>query len=198
MSSDRRNHLNDLTPRKRPVDLLDVYDRNFTALYNYCYYRLGKDHHAAEEAVQETFALAVERIGLYDPQRGDTFAWLCNLSRNVIRRERRFAQRTINLAEFWGNIDEELKSIYSRIASMPLPAEVMELQETRDLVTMAMAQLPDRYRDVLEGKYVNALPVKEIAHRLTMTPKAVESLLSRAREAFRQTFGTLVAAIECA
>jgi RNA polymerase sigma-70 factor (ECF subfamily) len=198
VSSDRGHQSGRHGRDKGAVNLLDIYDRSFTALYNYCYYRLGKDHHAAEEAVQETFALAVERVGLFNPQRGDAFAWLCSLSRNVIRRERRFAQRTINLAEFWGNIDEELKGVYSRLESMPLPAEVVEMQETRDLVTMAMAQLPGRYRDVLEGKYVNALSVKEIARRLTVTPKTVESLLTRAREAFRQTMGTMVAAIECA
>ena len=38
---------------------------------------------------------------------------------------------------------------------------------------------------MLEWKYVDGLPVQEIAQRLAIGPKAAESLLTRAREAFR-------------
>ena len=48
-----------------------------------------------------------------------------------------------------------------------------------------MDVLPTRYGDVLEWKYIDGLPVQEIARRLAIGPKAAESLLTRAREAFR-------------
>ena len=51
--------------------------------------------------------------------------------------------------------------------------------------------LPARYGDALEWKYVEGLPVVEIAARLAVSPKAAESLLTRAREAFRDAFATL-------
>jgi RNA polymerase sigma-70 factor (ECF subfamily) len=51
--------------------------------------------------------------------------------------------------------------------------------------------LPDRYSDVLEWKYVDGLSVDEIAAQLNIGVKAAESLLTRAREAFRETFSLL-------
>ena len=45
--------------------------------------------------------------------------------------------------------------------------------------------LPDDRRKVLLGKYVEGLSVEAIAIRMGRTAKAVESLLSRAREQMR-------------
>ena len=44
---------------------------------------------------------------------------------------------------------------------------------------------------MLEWKYIHGLSMQEIASRLGATAKAVESLLTRAREAFRQGFTAL-------
>ena len=52
----------------------------------------------------------------------------------------------------------------------------------------ALDHLPVHYGQVLEWKYTDGLAVKEMAERLEMTPKAVESLLTRARVAFREQF----------
>ena len=48
------------------------------------------------------------------------------------------------------------------------------------------------YGDALEWKYLEGLAVREIADRLGLTAKAAESLLARAREAFRDGFSALV------
>ena len=56
-----------------------------------------------------------------------------------------------------------------------------------------MSQLPSQYRLALEAKYVAGKSVREIARALTMTEKGVESQLSRARRAFRETFLALAA-----
>ena len=41
---------------------------------------------------------------------------------------------------------------------------------------------------MLEWKYIDSLSVNEIASRLGTTTKAAESLLTRARNAFREAF----------
>ena len=56
---------------------------------------------------------------------------------------------------------------------------------------VALDQLPQHYGNALEWKYLEGLPVKEIASRLKLSPKAAESLLTRAREAFRECFTSL-------
>jgi DNA-directed RNA polymerase specialized sigma24 family protein len=57
-------------------------------------------------------------------------------------------------------------------------------------------QLPTRYGDALEWKYGEGLSVKEIATRLGVGPKAAESLLTRARQAFRDAFATVGPSLE--
>jgi DNA-directed RNA polymerase specialized sigma24 family protein len=49
-----------------------------------------------------------------------------------------------------------------------------------------MDALPDDQRLALEWKYLDGLPVREIAHRMGRTEKAAETLLYRARNAFRE------------
>jgi RNA polymerase sigma factor (sigma-70 family) len=67
-------------------------------------------------------------------------------------------------------------------------------EETREMVNVTMSQLPPHYRQALEAKYVLGRSVREIAEALKTTEKAIESQLTRAREAFRVTFRALAAA----
>ena len=54
--------------------------------------------------------------------------------------------------------------------------------------------LPQHYADALEWKYIDEIPVQEIGVRLGLGPKAAESLLTRARRAFREAFQTMAPA----
>lgn len=56
---------------------------------------------------------------------------------------------------------------------------------------VTLDRLPGSYANALEWKYVEGLPVAEIAGRLGLSPKAAESLLTRARTAFREGFVAL-------
>src|SRR5687767_3231726 len=69
------------------------YDAHVDGLYAFVYYRVGRDASLAEDVVQNTFAVALERAGSYDPSRGSTAAWLTTLSRNVIRDQLRAHRR---------------------------------------------------------------------------------------------------------
>ena len=52
----------------------------------------------------------------------------------------------------------------------------------------ALAALPDHYEAVLRAKYLDRQTVEAIASARGDSPKAVESLLSRARQAFREAY----------
>jgi RNA polymerase sigma-70 factor (ECF subfamily) len=56
------------------------------------------------------------------------------------------------------------------------------------MVAHALAALPHHYEAVLRAKYLDGLSVQAIAESSGNSPKAVESLLSRARQAFREAF----------
>src|SRR6185312_2174034 len=51
--------------------------------------------------------------------------------------------------------DAALAQDFAAMADLPLPGEVLERAETRELVHMAIANLPDSHRVALTRKYVD-------------------------------------------
>lgn len=171
------------------------YDAHVDGLYTFVFYRVGRDASLAEDVVQETFAAALSRHADYDPARGSVGSWLTVLSRNVIRDQLRAHQRTDELAAAWERIDATLAQTFAAMAERPLPGEVLERAETRDLVHMAVAHLPEQYRTALQRKYVDGESLDALAKELGISVEATKSLLARARRAFRDTFATLSATL---
>lgn len=170
-----------------------LYDAHVDGLYAFVYYRVGRDAALAEDVVQETFAVALSRQADYDPARGSVASWLTVLSRNVIRDQLRAHRRGDDLQAAWERIDATLAQTFAAMAERPLPGEVLERAETRDLVHMAVAHLPEQYRVALTRKYVDGASLEAVAGELGISVDAAKSLLARARRAFRDTFSTLSA-----
>ena len=169
------------------------YDANVDGLYAFVFFRVGRDAALAEDVVQETFALALSRQSDYDTARGSVGSWLTVLSRNVIRDHMKAHKRSDDFAARWDRIDATLAQSFAAMAERPLPGDVLERAETRDLVHMAVAHLPDQYRTALTRKYVDGETLETLAGELGISIDATKSLLARARRAFRDTFATLSA-----
>jgi RNA polymerase sigma-70 factor (ECF subfamily) len=167
------------------------YDAHVEGLYAFVFYRVGRDQSLAEDVVQETFAIALSRKADFDPARGSVGSWLTVLSRNVIRDQMRAHKRSDDLQSAWERIDATLAQTFASMAERPLPGEVLERAETRDLVHMAVANLPDQYKTALTRKYVDGESLETLASELGISVDATKSLLARARRAFRDTFATL-------
>lgn len=176
--------------RGDPDALRRLYDLCVDGLYAFVFYRVGKDVALAEDVVQETFVLAMQRTAEFDPARGTLRSWVCQLSRNVIRGHLREQRRTEEL-DMWDRLDRALVVAFERMEKEALAHEVIERRETRDLVHMAMGHLTDAHRRVLEGKYLEDRSLTDLAAELGTTEDAVKSMLARARRAFRETFQTL-------
>jgi len=171
------------------------YDAHVDGLYAFVFYRVGRDATLAEDVVQETFAVAMSRQTDYDAARGSVGSWLTTLSRNVIRDHLRAHKRSDELQSRWERIDATLAQNFAAMAERPLPGEVLERAETRDLVHMAVAHLPEQYRTALTRKYVDGETLETLAGELGLSIDATKSLLARARRAFRDTFATLSATL---
>ncbi|MBK7534429.1 MAG: sigma-70 family RNA polymerase sigma factor [Myxococcales bacterium] len=171
--------------------LSKLYDEHVDGLYAFVFYRVGGDASLAEDVVQETFTCALRRRDEYDPARGSIASWLSTLSRNVIRDQLRAHRRGDKLAASWDQIDQSLGQIFAALAEAPLPGEVLLRHETRDLVHMAIANLPETYRTALTRKYIDGDSIEQLAASLGLTPDAAKSLLARARRAFREAFSAL-------
>ena len=70
------------------------------------------------------------------------------------------------------------------------PARQSADDERAERIAAALNTIPDRYEAVLRAKYLEGRSVADIAAESGDTAKAVESLLTRARQAFREAYGT--------
>jgi RNA polymerase sigma-70 factor (ECF subfamily) len=165
----------------------------FPRLYRFARIRLGGDDQAAEEVVQSTLIRAVRKLHTF---RGEAalFTWLCTLCRREIGvwLERTGRMREVALVEDHPAARTALAAAAS-LASADPESEASR-QELSRLVQLTLEHLPGRYGQVLEWKYIQGLSVDEIAQRLDVGYKAAESLLTRAREAFRDAFAVVAGA----
>lgn len=166
------------------------FDDYFPRLYRFALARL-LDETDAEEVVQSTLIRAIRKLAGY---RGEArlFTWLCTICRHEIAdlaKRRRRELLAVDLVEENPEIRAGLESLPASLETEP--ERRLHLQDLGRLVQVTLDHLPQHYGDALEWKYVEGLSVAEIADRLGTGPKAAESLLTRARRAFRTDFAAL-------
>lgn len=167
----------------------DLCDRHLDALYEFVHYRVGGDRHAAEELVQDTLVIALERMQSFDG-RSRMSTWLCGIAKNKLRATRR-KRRPVAMADLLADADDEIEAVLAAVDSQPLPDWALEREETRELVGATLSSLPPDYRRALLDKYVDELTVPQMAARDERSEKATESHLARARLAFTKVFQLL-------
>jgi RNA polymerase sigma-70 factor (ECF subfamily) len=150
------------------------YDEHFDRLAGYVSWRCGGLRDLTDDVLQDTWLTAVRRLRTFDPARGPFFAWLCgiaaNAARSAVRARLRRQRRTRPLAD-----------------AEP-PAATPQAADCAEAVAAALAALPDHYEAVLRAKYLDRQTVEAIAAARGESAKAVESLLTRARQAFREAY----------
>src|SRR5262249_3757301 len=155
------------------------YLESFDELERFVLWRCGGRGDAADDILQETWLTAVRRIRQFDPTRASFLAWLrgiaANLRRNQLRRDRQIASQRISA---------------NGEAVMP-DLMAADEQDRAERIAVTLDALSERHEAVLRAKYFDGLTVDEIAGSWNETPKAIESLLSRARAAFRERFERL-------
>jgi len=161
------------------------FEGHFARLYRFALPRLGGDPEAAREVVQATLGKGMRKLAHF---RGESalFTWLCQICRreavDYLRAHRRHASRVVLIDD-----QPELRAV---IESLEAPDEYDLVKtygraEVGRLVQAVLDRLPARYGDALEWKYVEGHTVQEIGERLGIGHAAAQSLLARARIAFR-------------
>lgn len=163
----------------------ELFDRFFPRLYRFALARLDGDEDAAGEVVQQTFCRAIDRLDTY---RGEAalYTWFCQICRNAaidhLRRRQRESASVVALED-----NPNIRAVLEALSAPPqdLPEVGLWQRDVQRLVQATVDALPEHYGEVLEWKYVDGRSVSEIAGRLGVGFKAAESLLTRARNAFR-------------
>ena len=159
------------TTAGRGRQLLELYDDALPEVYGYL---VSRCHSApvAEDLTSETFLAAVSAVQR-DTVADLTVAWLIGVARHKLidhwRRQERH-QRSMTLVE-----NEPLDDDW----------EVdLDALRAHDI----LAGLGLHHRSALTLRYLDGLPVAEVANCLGRTVKATEVLLVRARRAFRAAY----------
>ena len=147
--------------------------------------RTALDPATLEDIVQSALIKAVRHLASY---RGEAalFTWLTEICRNELADEHRRAnRRPVHLsldepeaAYRWGGM--------LRAPDVHEPVSLLQAAAEREEIMKILDGLPANYALVLEAKYGDGLSVETIARQLGLTEIAVQSMLARARKAFRR------------
>lgn len=133
-----------------------------------------------EEILQDTFLSAFDSLPLY---RGESSVdtWLISIARHEVADfyRKRYVRQTV----------EKTAPLFENIVSDVLSPEfILEKKKIEKRFFATYHGLSKQYQDVLSYKYELSMSVKEIAARMELSFKATESLLFRARLAFREEY----------
>jgi RNA polymerase sigma-70 factor (ECF subfamily) len=157
----------------------------FPRVYRFALPRLNGDVEATREVVQAALGKAIRKLDSFRGESG-LFTWICQICRNEIvdriRAERRMRHVVL--------IDDQ-PELRAAVESLEAPEEFdlagnYGRDEAARLVRVVLDRLPDSYGDALEWKYIEGETVEAIGERLGIGTTAAQSLLARARRAFRE------------
>lgn len=158
----------------------EFYEEHSHELYGFVFRLVRGDPQTAADLFQDTWLDAIRHIRQFDPSRGELRWWLFGIARRrVALHWRQRLTRGDTAAPAYEDIPVNV------LDGTVVPDDVIEHLEQAAVVQASLLALPPERRRVLVDKYVEELSVHQIAARSGKSPKAVESLLSRAREQFR-------------
>jgi len=157
----------------------------FARVYRFALPRLNGDAEAAQEVVLSTLTKAMRRLSDF---RGDSalFTWICQICRHEVVDHIRARRRSRHVV-----LIDDQPELRQAIDSIEAPEEYDLVRnygrgETGRLVRVVLDRLPSSYGDALEWKYIEGESVEVIGERLGIGTTAAQSLLARARIAFRE------------
>ena len=161
-------------------------ERYKVRLYNYLF-RLLSNPDEAEEIAQEAFVKAYIHAGKYKTiARFST--WLYTIATNLVRNKMRSRSRAPKIFSLWGKGygDGEEEKPIDVMDKGRTPEDVMNDSELSDVISEAIAKIPEKYRTSFVLREINQLSYEEIAAVTGLKLGTVRSRINRARNSFRQ------------
>jgi RNA polymerase sigma-70 factor (ECF subfamily) len=133
----------------------------------------GASEALAEECMQDVMATVWTKAALFDPARASLATWVFTIARNrridAFRRDRRPEPEDLT----WGPESE------------PDQADVMAFQQEAERLAAAIADLPDKQRDLIERAYFGDLSHSEIAEATGLPLGTIKSRIRLALDRLR-------------
>ena len=135
----------------------------------------GADSQMAEECSQEVMATVWRKAHLFDPSRASASTWIFTIARNkkidAIRKQNR----------------PEPEQLYPDLDYEPDQESVVELQQETERLTLALRELPDKQRVLVEKAYLGELSHSEIAEITGLPLGTIKSRIRLALEKLRHS-----------
>ena len=155
--------------------LLELYDTALPEVYGYLLSRCGS-RAVAEDLTAEVFLAAVDALRRKDP-RPVSIGWLIGIARH-------------KLVDHWRRRGREARGLQRVAARTSVLDDPWDAQLDALRAREVLDRLGPHHRAALMLRYVDDLPVPQVAATMGRTLHATEALLVRARDAFRHAYTT--------
>jgi RNA polymerase sigma-70 factor (ECF subfamily) len=164
--------------QRDPARFDALYRKYVAQVYGFAYYELG-DHHAAEDATEQTFLRALvglprfeERVPADGNPDASTFrVWLFGIARNAVSNERRRARRHPAIPLEVTNAVADDDALLDDVAAR---------RDEASAAWRAVASLPEDRRRAIVLRFVDEMSASEIGAILGRSEGAVRVLIHRA------------------
>jgi RNA polymerase sigma-70 factor (ECF subfamily) len=162
----------------------EFFNANARRLLAFVSRRSTMDMASVEDVVQNSLVKAVNHLGSYRAEAA-LFTWLTEICRHeLVDTHRKAVRRPTHVSIDEGTTASVVAEL--RIPAHMEPESLLETELHAAAVMRTLQLLPQHYARALEAKYGDGLAVEAIANLLGLSTAATQSVLSRAREAFRE------------
>ncbi len=151
-----------------------IYDLYFSRVYNYIRFRVG-DPYLTDDLTSQVFEKVLNKITMYQQNRGNFAAWLFAIAHNTVLDH--FRKQKISSLVFFDN--HKQKNLDSE------PEDAVIAKELREDLFTALKSLNDRERNILGLKFWSSLTNRKIAELTGLTENNVGIIIYRAIKRLR-------------
>lgn len=138
----------------------------------------------AEEILQDVFMESLDALRNFT-FKSSIYTFICSIANHKIidfYRKQRVKQIVLS------KLPEDITPLLSQFLG---PEEEFDVQEVKTQIKVVFAKLKPRYAQLLKLKYIEGFSMNEIAEKLVISVKSVESSLFRARISFIKEYRLL-------
>ncbi|MGH9494329.1 MAG: RNA polymerase sigma factor [Candidatus Sulfotelmatobacter sp.] len=164
--------------RKATAEFVSRYS---DSVYSFIRSRVAPRFDIVDDLVQDVFLAAWEGIAQFQGA-GPLKAWILGIARHKVDD---YYRRLLRVPE--SMTEAELEAVAGGM--VPDFAGLLDQEQLQARTWRVMASIHEQHRVALVWRYWDKISAREMALRLGKTEKAVERLLARAREQFRERWG---------
>ena len=172
--------------------LLSYYDR----LERHVVYQIPQDLRAlvqSQDILQQTCVRAFSAIGAFQlTPKSSFYGWLRTIADNLVKdaaKHRRRERRASTPSEPSTN-SQSYADLFARMAlSSTTPSRTAVTRESVRCLQLALASLPQEYREVIRLRYLEGRSIEEIAATMGRSTNAIRGLCYRAKEKLHDALG---------